>query len=241
MKRLIVNADDFGLTAGVSRGILEAHRHGIVTSTTVLINCFGDDSLFDALGASGLGIGLHLNLTLGKPLSPPGAVRSLVDGDGQFIRDAGAVAARLRADEAEREIRAQVDAFVSRFGGKPTHLDTHHHIGCYPPVRGIVLDLALSFGVPVRAADSETRETARRRGLLTSDHFFGESGPDPYWTADRTLAHLASLPDGVSEFMTHPGYFDETLAWSSLPGSPIPPSVMPSPLAGSSSATSGRC
>jgi hypothetical protein len=214
VKKLIVNADDFGLTAGVSRGILEAYRHGIVTSTTVLINLPGDEPLFGALTASGLGVGLHLNLTLGRPMVSPAVIPSLVDGDGRFIRDAGTVAARLRVEEAERELKAQVEAFVSRFGRTPTHLDSHHHIGRYPPVRGVLLDLAASLGIPLRAADAETWQTARRRGLSTPDHFFGESGPDPYWTADRTLAHLASLPDGVSEFMTHPGYFDETLAYS---------------------------
>jgi predicted glycoside hydrolase/deacetylase ChbG (UPF0249 family) len=214
VKRLIVNADDFGLTAGVSRGILEAHRRGIVTSTTVLINLLPGDALFDSLRESCLGIGLHLNLTLGTPLSSPGAVPSLLGDGGRFIRDPAVAASRLRVEEAERELEAQVEAFISRFGEKPTHLDSHHHIGCYPPVRGIMLDLAASLGVPLRATDAETREAARRRGCATPDHFFGDAGPDPYWTTGRILDHLASLPEGVSEFMTHPGYFDEALAES---------------------------
>ena len=68
-RTLIVNADDFGLTAGVSRGILDAHRKGIVTSTTVIVNRSIDPALVEQLVASGLGVGLHLNLTLGRPIS----------------------------------------------------------------------------------------------------------------------------------------------------------------------------
>ena len=69
-RSLIVNADDYGLTAGVSRGILDAHRRGIVTSTTLLVNRPVDPALIEALKASGMGVGLHLNLTLGPPVAP---------------------------------------------------------------------------------------------------------------------------------------------------------------------------
>ena len=69
IRRLIVNADDFGLTSGVSEGILAAHRHGIVTSTTVLVtSSIGSDHLARARDSE-LGIGLHVNLTLGRPLT----------------------------------------------------------------------------------------------------------------------------------------------------------------------------
>src|SRR5438874_8369963 len=85
VRRLIVNADDFGLTPGVSAGILAAHRHGIVTSTTMLVNRdVPKDTVARALDA-GLGLGLHVNLTLGRPLTR-GA--SLADEAGAFVRDA---------------------------------------------------------------------------------------------------------------------------------------------------------
>lgn len=85
---LIVNADDFGVTAGVSRGILDAVRHGIVRSTTAMVNLPGEADLdADAASLRGLGIGLHLNLTWGRPVAPADRVASLVDGDGRFTRD----------------------------------------------------------------------------------------------------------------------------------------------------------
>ena len=211
MRALIVNADDFGLTRGVSAGILEAHRHGIVTSTTVLVTADVDRRQLDEARDTGLGLGLHVNLTLGKPLTRG---RSLVDGGGRFVRDP-----RRAADIAEaKDVRAEVEAQIARFeklvGRLPTHLDSHHHVGLYPPVRDVVLDVARALGLPVRSQDAAARVRARSAGLRTTDHFFGEAGPGAYWSPPRTLALLRALPPGVSEFMAHPGRFDDDLGYS---------------------------
>jgi len=213
-RTLIVNADDFGLTAGVSRGILDAGARGIVTSTTALVNRAIDPELIDRLDASGLGVGLHLNLTLGAPVSDPRRVPSLVDAEGRFVRDAREAAARADKDQARIELGNQIDAFRSLFGRFPTHLDSHHHVGRHEPILELVLDFARAIKVPVRAQDAEVRAAARRLKLRTPDHFLGESGPEPYWSAERVLEHLAALEAGVTELMTHPGYFDEDLAYS---------------------------
>ena len=213
-RTLIVNADDFGLTAGVSRGILEAHRRGIVTSTTLLVNRPVDPALIEELAASGLGVGLHLNLTLGAPVSDARRVSSLVDGEGRFIRDAREAAARADPGEARIELGTQIDAFRALMGRFPTHLDTHHHVGRHAPILELVLDFARAITVPVRSQDGEVRAAARRLRLRTPDHFVGESGPEPCWTPARVLAELGALPGGVTEFMTHPGHYDEELAYS---------------------------
>ena len=210
-RRLIVNADDFGLTRGVSEGILDAHRHGIVTSTTALANSAIHSEHVARARDCGLGIGLHVNLTLGRPLT---SAPSLVDESGRFVRDARRAAARASAREVDAEIAAQVERFMDLFGRPPTHLDTHHHVGMLSPVRESVLALARRLGVPVRSQDAASRARARGAGLRTPDHFFGESGPDAYWTPARTLAHLQALPSGVSEFMSHPGRFDDDLKYS---------------------------
>jgi predicted glycoside hydrolase/deacetylase ChbG (UPF0249 family) len=213
-KVLIVNADDFGLTPGVSRGILEAHRHGIVTSTTLLVNRAIPPSQIEELKASGLGVGVHLNLTLGTPVSDPKRVPSLLDAEGRFVRDASEAAARAKTDEARIELGNQIDAFRKIMGRFPTHLDTHHHVGRLMPVLELVLDFARALRVPLRSQDAQVRRAARALGLRTPDHFMGESGPEAYWSRERVLEHLAALPRGLSEFMTHPGYFDEDLAYS---------------------------
>ncbi|MEK7364178.1 MAG: ChbG/HpnK family deacetylase, partial [candidate division NC10 bacterium] len=214
MRRLIVNADDFGLTAGVSRGILEAHRRGIVTSTTLIANRPLDGALLDGLKVSRLGVGLHLNLTLGEPVSPAEEIPSLLDAGGKFFRDPLRQAAEAKPEEVELELRAQVATFIRLLGRKPTHLDSHHHVGRHLPIRDIVFALAEELGIPLRCQDAETRRAASERGLRSPEHFFGESGPEAYWSSERLLSHLATLPDGVSEFMTHPGCFDQDLVYS---------------------------
>jgi hypothetical protein len=211
VRRLIVNADDFGLTDGVSRGILAAHRHGIVTSATMLVNGgIARERVAEALDA-GLGLGLHVNLTLGRPLTRG---RSLAGADGTFVRDPKRAAARAEPKDVEREIAAQIEAFEKLARRSPTHLDSHHHVGTYAPVREPFFDAAARLGVPVRSEDAVSRAGARSRRLATPDHFFGGSGPAAYWSPATTLAHLRALPPGVSEFMTHPGLFDEDLAYS---------------------------
>jgi len=206
-----VNADDFGLTRGVSEGILAAHRHGIVTSTTVLVTLPVAPDLRDRLVRSGMGIGLHVNLTLGRPLT---RASSLVGRDGRFVRDPRLAAGRARASDVEAEVRAQLRAFARLFGRGPTHLDTHHHVGLWPPVGPIVRGIARERGLAVRSQTEPARAAARLAGLRTPDHFFGESGPGAYWTLATTLVRLRDLPPGVSEFMAHPGVFDDALAQS---------------------------
>ena len=211
IRRLIVNADDFGLTPGVSEGILAAHRHGIVTSTTMLVNRDVPRDLVARASDAGLGLGLHVNLTLGKPLSK---ASSLVDGGGAFVRDARRAAARAKASDVEREVGAQIERFEKLAKARPTHLDTHHHVGLHAPVSEVVLAAARRLGVPVRSQDEAVRARTRSAGLRTSDHFFGESGPDAYWSLARTLRQLRVLPPGTSEFMTHPGWCDPELSYS---------------------------
>jgi chitin disaccharide deacetylase len=210
-RRLIVNADDFGLTPGVSAGILSAARHGIVTSTTVLATADIGADWLGRLRDSGIGVGLHVNFTLGRPLT---AGRSLVDGTGAFVRDARRAAARANANDVAREVEAQLERFARLVKRAPTHLDTHHHVGLLSPVREAVLAAAARLGLAVRSQNAEARGRARALGLRTPDHFFGESGPDAYWSLARTVGHLRELPSGVSEFMSHPGWCDAALAYS---------------------------
>lgn len=215
MRALIVNADDWNLTGGVSRGILEAHRHGIVTSTTALVNLPPDEAVWAELRATPtLGVGLHFNLTWGRPVLPAEAVPSLVDAEGRFPRDPEAVAARAKPVEARQELEAQVEAFETRFGRRPTHLDSHHHLHRHPPLEEVVIDFARTAGLPLRSQDPAFRARLRWLGVPTPDHFVGDVGVEPYWTVSRLLDTLAGLGDGVTELMCHPGRYDEALAWS---------------------------
>lgn len=213
-RRLIVNADDFGLTAGVSRGILRAHREGLVTSATVLASLPPQPELDAAATGAGLGLGLHFNLTWGRPASPAGTVPSLVDVEGRFGRDLAALQERARPDDVRRECETQIEVFARRFGRPPTHLDSHHHVHRVPRVMDAVVDVVLAARLPLRSQDAGFREGLRRHGIATTDHFVGDAQVEAYWTTERLLDQLATLPLGVTELMCHPGVFDEDLAYS---------------------------
>ena len=132
-KRLIVNADDLGMSVGVNRGIVEAHRNGIVTSTTAMVNRPAAEDGIERVRSEApkLGVGLHVNLTYGRPILPPERIPSLVRSDGSFVsvtRGLGLPYAWAR-DEVEAEVEAQFDRFVRLAGGLPDHLDSHMMVG----------------------------------------------------------------------------------------------------------------
>ncbi len=153
MKQLVVNADDLGLAEGVNRGIFEAHRRGIVTSATLMANGQAFDSAVAlALDAPRLGVGIHLNLTEGRPVSGLSAVPSLVDKAGCFsggpIGFAQIILSRkLRLAQVEREFAAQIEK-VRAVGIAATHLDSHKHVHMLPGIFPIVVRLARQFSIP---------------------------------------------------------------------------------------------
>ena len=165
MKFLIVNADDFGLTENVNRGILDAYRDGIVTSTTLLANGIAFES---AVAASKrflqLGIGVHLNLSEGKPVADATKVPTLVDRGGRLHMTpahlwAGIAAGQVSLPEIEAELSAQV-AKVIHAGIRPTHFDGHKHVHVLPRVSEIVIRLAHEFRIPsVRCPDEQNAHT----------------------------------------------------------------------------------
>ncbi len=153
MKRLIVNADDFGLTRGVNRAIVQAHRHGIVTSSTLMANGGAfDDAVAQARSCPELSVGCHLVVVDGSPLSPPSQVRTLLAGsDAQFRRGflslaGAALGGALSPAELEAEIAAQVRK-VQDAGIAVSHLDSHKHSHVFPPVFGALLRAARGCGV----------------------------------------------------------------------------------------------
>ena len=153
MRQLIVNADDFGLTRAVSSGIIDAHRDGIVTSTTLMANGVAFEAAVSmSRRAPRLGVGVHLNLTSGEPVSDALAIPSLVDRKGRLHLTPGRllralVARQVNLFDVESELRRQI-AKVLRAGIVPTHLDGHKHVHVLPGVSDIVIRLAKEFSIP---------------------------------------------------------------------------------------------
>lgn len=214
-KYLIVNADDFNLTEGVTRGIVEGHRNGIITSATVMVNLPRLERSRDlAREAPRLGLGLHVNLTLGAPVLAPAAVASLVDADGRFVRDRERVGDVGVPAEIRDEAAAQAKRFAAVFGRLPTHIDTHYHMHRLPRVLDAVLDVAADLRLPVRAVTPEMAWQIRGRGLPAADRMVGDVGAEAYWTADNVTTLIQTAEEGVTELMCHPGYADEALSMS---------------------------
>lgn len=135
-RRLFINADDFGLTDGVTAGIAEALAAGVVGATTAMVCPDGAVSRIRRWGRSFAGrVGLHLQLTGGAPCLPPGEIPTLVGADGRFPRKKVAVV-DVNPDEVRREWRAQYQRFLET-GLVPSHLDAHHHIHKRPEAFGV--------------------------------------------------------------------------------------------------------
>jgi predicted glycoside hydrolase/deacetylase ChbG (UPF0249 family) len=185
-RRLIVNADDLGLSDGVNRGIARAHREGIVTSASLMIRApaaRAAAALVRTLPA--LAVGLHLDL--GEWTFRDGEWTSayeVVD-----TRDADAVAA---------ETLSQLEAFRALLGRDPTHLDSHQHVHREEPVRSILVAHGKRLGVPVRHFG--------RVRYCGAFHGQGRGGaPLPDAIAPEALARLiGELPDGITELCCHP-------------------------------------
>ncbi len=218
MRQLVVNADDFGFTRDVNRGIVEAHRNGILTSTTLMATGGAfDDAVGLARANPALDIGVHLVL-VGEPPFPITIA--------QLMR--AMLLGRIRIYE---ELRAQVQRVVDA-GLSPTHLDTHKHTHLLPPVLDALARLSEEYKIPwvrrpfdlpltpatrpaigwAKRATSQVLGVVRRRfarvlarhGCRSTDHFAGFQITGRYDSAE--LAQLIrALPDGSTEFMCHPG------------------------------------
>jgi predicted glycoside hydrolase/deacetylase ChbG (UPF0249 family) len=151
--RLIINADDFGLTRGINRSILELHQAGVLTSATLMANgpAF-DDAVAIAHANPSLGVGCHVVLTDGIPLSPPQSIPTLLGPDGKSFRPtlssflSAALRGKINSDEIAREAQAQIQ-HIHQAGLQVTHLDTHKHTHMLPSVARPLLNVAEKNGI----------------------------------------------------------------------------------------------
>ncbi len=213
-RRLIVNADDFGRSPGINRGIVDAHVNGIVSSTTLMVNLPASaEAAMLAADVPDLGIGLHLNFCYGQPIAD--GVESLLGHDGYLDRDLTRLAGRASAADIHREARAQLDRFRELLGSKPTHFDSHQHLHSLPVAIEPVAALARDIGVPVRACSIQHRDVLRMLGIACPDGFIIDFYGAERVNAATLIAIMETLPPGVTELMCHPGYDDPVLADSS--------------------------
>lgn len=240
MRRLIVNADDFGLCRGSVEGIVHGHRRGIVTSASLMaVMPAADLAIEAAKGCPDLDVGVHLAFNQGRPVLPAAEVASLVDGRGRFLSSAAWLVSRRKPDpdQLEREFRAQIGRVIDA-GLRPSHLDLHTNVGyllegVFPLSVRLAAEHRLAIRYPfgdgwerlgAAAAAAAGLPMARIeelvvgcRGLVAAA---GVAHPDRLVDAfagrgarsgDSLARVIAGLGEGTSEILAHPAFVEGSL------------------------------
>ena len=188
VRRLIVNADDFGQSAGINEGVIRCHERGILTSASLMVRWPHATAAAEyARSARGLSVGLHVDL-----------------GEWEYRNGKWtAVHTVLRSEdpaEIKSEIEFQLETFQRMTGYAPTHLDSHQHVHRSAPWGRIVTDLGAALGVPVRHCS----DVVKYEGSFYGQGGKGEAFDDGV-TVKSLIGILRALPPGTTELGCHPG------------------------------------
>lgn len=164
-RRVIINADDFGLCEGVNRAVEKSHLHGVLTSASVMTNMpFAEEAVQIAKKHPKLGVGVHLNLTKGRPLSNEASLAPLLSWRGRFVRCASVISfltfviPTLRK-ALKAEFAAQIKWLIDK-GIRPSHLDSHKNFHTFAYIYPIVCQVAREFNIPAIRYCYEPREVS---------------------------------------------------------------------------------
>ena len=239
MLRLIVNADDMGLTERVNEGILQAHQTGIVTSTSIIANGAAfEDAVIRCKKVATLDVGVHLTLVEERPCLKPDLIPTLVDSAGRLHHHATAfvkkyIAGKIQLEEVWRELEAQVRRVLSH-GITVSHLDSHQHLHMLPEILSTTVKLARKYDIPAIRLPREPIRTYMFRGagalprvlelMVLNGFCFLQQSRIKLRTDHVAGFHIAgnlnkknlqkllqALPDdGICELMCHPGLDDRS-------------------------------
>jgi len=237
MKKVIINADDFGLSKGVNEGIILAHQKGILTSTTLMANMPGFDQAVElAKQNEKLGVGLHLNIVRGRPISPADRLGSLLNKEKKFFSNLFLIlrklwSGKISRQEIELEFRAQIQKILKN-DIRISHFDSEKHIHCLPSLLKIVLKLGNEYNIKkiryineyclspplLQSAKSlfasmsclSMKKKIEENGFLIPERSYGicKSGR---MSSTRIKKILSTLKDGVTEIIVHPGFMTKEL------------------------------
>lgn len=246
MRRIIISADDFGLSEAVNEAVEQAHRDGILEAASLMVAApAAADAVRRARALPELRVGLHLVVVEGPAVLPPPEIAGLVGADGQFPSNQFQLGVRYAFLPAIRrqlaaEIRAQFAAFAAT-GLALDHANAHKHMHLHPTVGRLMLDIGREFGlsairIPAEPPDvlrrcgmrtgpgawalyrwtALLRRQARAAGVASNDHCFGVAWSG-HMTADRVRRLLQVLPDGISELYFHPAVRRDALLCRLMP------------------------
>jgi chitin disaccharide deacetylase len=222
VKRLILNADDFGAAAQVNDAVEIAHRRGVLRSASLMVGApAAGDAIERARQLPALAVGLHLVLVNGRPVLPPDRVPDLVDARGEFLTDLVRAGFRFFLRPGVRaqlgaEIRAQFERFAAA-GLELDHADAQSHMHVHPTIFNLLLAIGREFGLRAVRIPREPyggtrsiepwlalmRRRARRAGIVVNDYAYGVNDAGAL-NETRVLEMLQRLPEGVTEIFFHP-------------------------------------
>jgi len=243
MKQIIINADDFGFSAGINKGIIQSYKKGLTTSTSIVCNTANFEKSARALKKLGdIGKGIHLNISLGKPVLNQKDIGSLVNKNGCFEKNAyklilNIILARVSKEHIKDEFEAQINKVLAKFGSI-SHIDCHEHIHALPLVYPIVLKLARKYHIPFVRIPKQNLLINPLNNLVEKKVLYGWSlidslyGKNDYRTKIRNFygvynggLNVSLLGDiinhfreGVGEIVCHPAYPDAFIRanWAKL-------------------------
>lgn len=200
--KAIINADDIGYSKSITDGIIEGINYGCISSTSIMANMeYAEYAIKQLLKNNITEIGLHVTLTVGKPLTN---CPSLIDGDGKFLYNRNQINnPNLNAEEVYNEIVAQMD-FVETRGIKINHITRHHHLEDNPIINEVIEKICLQRNLPVRKYKNFKTKCKHPDEFITTFSF-----------KENTAEELQSILDKfknsnkVIEILTHAGYIDE--------------------------------
>ncbi len=229
MKKIIINADDFGLCESINRGIIYAHENGVVNSVSLLASGNAFESAVElARGHPDLNVGIHLCLIEERPLLLPEKVRSLMENNNKFVRNWSKFILRIligKIDlkELEDELRAQIQKVI-KTGIKPSHIDSHQHIHLLSPILKIIIKLANQYNIkrirlPVESfkwgfglnkiflffAYLASKKLINENRAKFTHKFYGLAYSGNL-SEERLIDILKSINKKKSEIICHPGY-----------------------------------
>lgn len=196
--KVIVNADDFGLTKGGNDAIIKCYKEGILTSTTLMATTlFTEDAIQKAKENPGLGVGVHMVLTTQKPILD--THKNIVNEDGEFHWKMDTIDETIDLEEVYQEWDAQIASIVKHLD--ITHLDSHHHAHLHPQLDGVVQRLSEKYNVPYRSSKTKLPKE------VFCDGGFYKDGV----TKEYILNLFDKKEHEVVDIMTHPAYVDDYL------------------------------
>ncbi len=242
MQKLIVNADDFGLTSEINRGIIHAYKNGIVTSTSLSpTGEFFSEAVQLIKNNPGIDVGIHLTLIEEKSVLPKRQIPTLVDNDCLFRKTSyhffsDYLLQRISKKEIKSELRAQIEKLFDS-GIKITHIDSHQHIHMLPKILKVTIELAEEYGIRYIRYPNEKIEVRNllnlkkiprllqqialncfchySKGIMKKysvDNFYGFKDGG-HLTKDNLMDILNKRVDGISEIMCHPAARSDGRTW----------------------------